>query len=75
MRDVPGFAEHLVRFSYLCRDGETRVVHADEEFEPGDRVVVIGPAGTGRRGGRRSSASRPRNTWPTIGRLSTTGGS
>jgi putative transport protein len=44
MRDVPGFAEHLVRFSYLCRDGQTRVVSEDEEFEPGDKVVIIGPA-------------------------------
>jgi putative transport protein len=44
MRDVPGFAEHLVRFSYLCRDGEIRVVHPDERFETGDKVVIIGPA-------------------------------
>ena len=44
MIDVPGFAEHEVRFSYLCRDGETRVVRGDEEFGPGDRVVIIGPA-------------------------------
>jgi len=43
MRDVPGFAEHLVRFSYLARGGRTRVVHPDEEFAPGDTVVVLGP--------------------------------
>ncbi len=44
MRDVPGFVEHLVRFSYLCRNGEIRVVHPDEVFETGDTVVLIGPA-------------------------------
>ncbi len=44
MVDVPGFAQHLVRFSYLRRADRTRVVHEDEEFRPGDRVVVIGPA-------------------------------
>ena len=44
MSDVPGFAEHLVRFSYLCRGGRISVVRDDEEFEPGDRVVIIGPA-------------------------------
>jgi putative transport protein len=44
MRDVPGFGEHLVRFSYLCRGGKIRVVHPDETFEPGDDVVIIGPA-------------------------------
>ncbi len=44
MADVPGFAHHLVRFSYLRRADRTRVVHEDEEFRPGDRVVVIGPA-------------------------------
>jgi putative transport protein len=43
MREVPGFPQHLIRFSYLCRDGETRVVREDEAFEPGDRVVIIGP--------------------------------
>ena len=44
MRDVPGFTEHLVRFSYLCRADEIRVVREAEEFEPGDCVVIIGPA-------------------------------
>ena len=42
MCDVPGFADHLVRFSYLARAGATRVVTADEEFVPGDHVVIIG---------------------------------
>jgi len=42
MRDVPGFVENLVRFSYLSRDGAIRVVRADEEFEPGDTVVLLG---------------------------------
>ncbi len=44
MQDVPGFTQNLVRFSYLCRDGACRVVREDEEFELGDRVVIIGPA-------------------------------
>jgi len=44
MADVPGCAQQLTRFSYLRRAGETRVVREDEVFEPGDRVVVIGPA-------------------------------
>ena len=44
MQDVPGFRQHLIRFSYLCRDGHTRVVAQDEEFEREDRVVIIGAA-------------------------------
>lgn len=44
MSEVPGFAQHLVRFSYLRRGDRTRVVREDEEFRPGDRVVVIAPA-------------------------------
>ena len=44
LRDVPGFAEESVRFSYLARDGATRVVAPDEELLAGDRVVVVGPA-------------------------------
>ena len=44
MLDVPGFREHLIRFSYLCRAGETRVVAPDERFESDDRVVIIGAA-------------------------------
>jgi putative transport protein len=44
MEDIPGFRQHLIRFSYLCRDGETRVVRDGESFELGDRVVIIGPA-------------------------------
>jgi putative transport protein len=43
MEVVPGFRQHLIRFSYLCRDGETRVVRQDEAFELGDQVVIIGP--------------------------------
>lgn len=45
LADVPGFVDHLVRFSYLRRDGTTRVVREDEELIPGDRVVIIGAAG------------------------------
>lgn len=44
MADVPGFADHQIRFSYLRRAGRTRVVQADEEFQSKDQVVVIGPA-------------------------------
>src|SRR5664279_1025394 len=44
MCDVPGFAEHLVLFSYLCRGSTVRVVQPDEEFREGDTVVLIGPA-------------------------------
>lgn len=45
LSEVPGFGEQLVRFSYLRRDGVTRVVGEDEMLLPGDRVVVIAPAG------------------------------
>lgn len=43
LRKVPGFTDGSVRFSYLARDGATRVVTADEDLEAGDRVVVVGP--------------------------------
>jgi putative transport protein len=43
LSDVPGVTEKLARFSYLARDGHTRVVTPDEELLPGDRVVVVGP--------------------------------
>ncbi|WP_127125283.1 aspartate:alanine exchanger family transporter [Georgenia sp. SYP-B2076] len=45
LRDVPGFAENSVRFSYLARDGAVRVAAPDEELLAGDRVVVVGPEG------------------------------
>ncbi|MDD9206961.1 TrkA C-terminal domain-containing protein [Georgenia sp. 10Sc9-8] len=44
LREVPGFAEAEVRFSYLARRGDTRVVTPEEELQVGDRVVVVGPA-------------------------------
>jgi len=44
LADVPGFDQHVVRFSYLRRADMTRVVREDDVFQPGDRVVVIGPA-------------------------------
>ena len=44
LQDVPGFRDASVRFSYLARDGRTRVAVADEELRTGDRVVVVGPA-------------------------------
>ena len=43
LREVPGFADSAVRFSYLERDGNTRVAGPDEEFRIGDRVVIVGP--------------------------------
>lgn len=43
LREVPGFQDDAVRFSYLRRDGQTRVVGDDEQLQPGDRVVVVGP--------------------------------
>ena len=41
---VPGFADGQVRMSYLSREGRTRVVAPDEQLQPGDRVVVVGPS-------------------------------
>jgi putative transport protein len=43
LRDVPQFRDASVRFSYLARDGRTRVALAGEELRIGDRVVVVGP--------------------------------
>jgi putative transport protein len=43
MQDVPGMGDHSVRFSYLSHDGQVRVVKSDDEFQLGDRVVIIGP--------------------------------
>jgi putative transport protein len=43
LQDVPGIGDHSVRFSYLSRDGQVRVIKADDEFRHGDRVVIIGP--------------------------------
>lgn len=43
LHDVPGFDANLVRFSYLERDGATRVVTPTDELRAGDRVVLIGP--------------------------------
>lgn len=45
LSEVPGFGHDLVRFSYLRRGEVTRVVRDDESLTPGDRVVIIGPAG------------------------------
>jgi putative transport protein len=49
LHDVPGYDHHLVRFSYLSRARSTRVVTPDEELQPGDQVVVIGPQDAVRR--------------------------
>jgi len=46
LSDVPGFAAQEVRLSYLSREGRTRVVTPGERLQPGDRVVVVGPAGS-----------------------------
>jgi putative transport protein len=43
LQDVPGIGDHSVRFSYLSRDGQVRVIKADDEFRHEDRVVIIGP--------------------------------
>jgi len=43
LADVPGYADHQLRFSFLSRDGRTRVVTEEDELLPGDRVVVVGP--------------------------------
>ncbi|PVU82854.1 transporter [Cellulomonas sp. WB94] len=43
LSEVPGFAAQDVRLSYLERGGRTRVVGHDEQLQPGDRVVVVGP--------------------------------
>ena len=40
---VPGSRDGTVRFSFLRRDGRTRVVGDDEHLLVGDRVVVVGP--------------------------------
>lgn len=45
LSEVPGFSTQDVRMSYLERDGRTRVVGPDEQLQPGDRVVVVGPRG------------------------------
>lgn len=42
MREIPGWGEQNLRFSYLCRDNRQRVVVPGEELLPGDRVVVVG---------------------------------
>lgn len=44
LRAAPGAADGSVRFSYLRRDGQTRVVGDREELQVGDRIVVVGPA-------------------------------
>ena len=43
LRSAPGAADGSVRFSYLRRDGQTRVVGDAEQLQVGDRVVVVGP--------------------------------
>ena len=42
--EAPGFADGSVRFSYLQRGDETRVVGENEHLQVGDVVVVVGPA-------------------------------
>ncbi|OKL47151.1 transporter [Boudabousia liubingyangii] len=42
VHDLPGFARNEVRLSYLERDGETRVIHPNDQLFPRDRVVVVG---------------------------------
>lgn len=43
LRETPGAADGSVRFSYLRRAGQTRVVGDHQLLQVGDRVVVVGP--------------------------------
>ncbi|MDY5153959.1 putative transport protein [Actinobaculum suis] len=42
LRDIPQWRERKVQFSYLQRDGKTRVVLPGEDLLRGDRVVAVG---------------------------------
>lgn len=44
-RDIPQWAEQTVRFSYVRREGATRVLVPGEELRAGDEVVVVGLPG------------------------------
>ena len=65
MRDVPGFTENLVRFSYLCRQWPDPGGAPWRDVPAGDRVVIIAPgepaeAATSFLGERVTRASGPR---------------
>ncbi len=44
-RDIPQWADQTVRFSYVRREGVTRVLVPGEELREGDEVVVVGLPG------------------------------
>lgn len=44
-RDVRAWVTQRVRFSYVLRDGVTRVFVPGEELLPGDQVVIVGEPG------------------------------
>ncbi|MBW3086700.1 putative transport protein YidE [Austwickia sp. TVS 96-490-7B] len=40
--DIPGWTDQIVKLSYLERDEAMRVISADDELRPDDRVLVVG---------------------------------
>ena len=44
-KDIPEWADQTVRFSYVKREGKTRVLVPGEELREGDEVVVVGEPG------------------------------
>lgn len=42
VRDVAGYAEQILRMSYLRREGRTRVISPGEELREGDEVLLVG---------------------------------
>lgn len=42
VRDVVGYAEQILRMSYLRRAGRTRVISPGEELQAGDEVLLVG---------------------------------
>ncbi|WP_099332645.1 aspartate:alanine exchanger family transporter [Actinomyces minihominis] len=44
-KDIPEWADQTVRFSYVRREGTTRVLVPGEELREGDEIVVVGEPG------------------------------
>lgn len=44
-QSIPAWVEQHVRFSYVLRDGKTRVLAPGEELREGDEVVIVGEPG------------------------------
>lgn len=42
LRAIPGYADEIIKISYLMRAGRTRVLAPGEQLETGDRILVIG---------------------------------